>query len=233
MNEELEYISDEKLDRLDNFLLERIGDDADTEGKDEGIFCLSQLDGFLAAVVSGPTMITPSQWLPAVWGDFEPVWDSEKEFQEIFMLIVDIMNSNATLLMDSTDEYEPLFLEHEVKGKTYTIVDEWCEGYIRGVNLARNQWDTGGLEMQILLTPIAAFTSETKWQAHELTSDVELATVRNAITPNVHEIYDFWQARREVIEPVVSTVRHDTSRIGRNDPCPCGSGKKYKKCCLH
>ncbi|MEW8182720.1 MAG: SEC-C metal-binding domain-containing protein [Candidatus Thiodiazotropha endolucinida] len=21
--------------------------------------------------------------------------------------------------------------------------------------------------------------------------------------------------------------------VGRNDPCPCGSGKKYKKCCLH
>ena len=23
------------------------------------------------------------------------------------------------------------------------------------------------------------------------------------------------------------------SKIGRNDPCPCGSGRKYKKCCLH
>ena len=23
------------------------------------------------------------------------------------------------------------------------------------------------------------------------------------------------------------------SKIGRNDPCPCGSGKKYKKCCLN
>ena len=23
------------------------------------------------------------------------------------------------------------------------------------------------------------------------------------------------------------------NKIGRNDPCPCGSGKKYKKCCLH
>ena len=22
------------------------------------------------------------------------------------------------------------------------------------------------------------------------------------------------------------------SKVGRNDPCPCGSGKKYKKCCL-
>ena len=27
------------------------------------------------------------------------------------------------------------------------------------------------------------------------------------------------------------TYRHPGSRLGRNDPCPCGSGKKYKKCC--
>ncbi len=27
------------------------------------------------------------------------------------------------------------------------------------------------------------------------------------------------------------TVRNDAPKIGRNDPCPCGSGKKYKKCC--
>ncbi|MBA4136964.1 MAG: hypothetical protein C0518_06575 [Opitutus sp.] len=27
------------------------------------------------------------------------------------------------------------------------------------------------------------------------------------------------------------TVRRETPKIGRNDPCPCGSGKKYKKCC--
>lgn len=31
--------------------------------------------------------------------------------------------------------------------------------------------------------------------------------------------------------PKVETVVHDGPRIGRNDPCPCGSGKKYKKCC--
>ena len=30
---------------------------------------------------------------------------------------------------------------------------------------------------------------------------------------------------------VASTVRRETPRVGRNDPCPCGSGKKYKKCC--
>ncbi len=34
-------------------------------------------------------------------------------------------------------------------------------------------------------------------------------------------------------EPAQETVRRDTPKVGRNDPCPCGSGKKYKKCCGH
>jgi hypothetical protein len=32
-------------------------------------------------------------------------------------------------------------------------------------------------------------------------------------------------------EPVSQTIRHEERRVGRNDPCPCGSGKKFKKCC--
>jgi preprotein translocase subunit SecA len=32
-------------------------------------------------------------------------------------------------------------------------------------------------------------------------------------------------------EPAVSTIVNDAPRVGRNDPCPCGSGKKYKQCC--
>jgi preprotein translocase subunit SecA len=31
----------------------------------------------------------------------------------------------------------------------------------------------------------------------------------------------------ERIEP----IRRQEKKIGRNEPCPCGSGKKYKKCC--
>ncbi|NOX55593.1 MAG: hypothetical protein GXP27_14370 [Planctomycetes bacterium] len=30
---------------------------------------------------------------------------------------------------------------------------------------------------------------------------------------------------------LVPTVRNEAPRVGRNDPCPCGSGKKHKKCC--
>ncbi len=32
-------------------------------------------------------------------------------------------------------------------------------------------------------------------------------------------------------EQVVKQIKLDKPRVGRNDPCPCGSGKKYKKCC--
>lgn len=33
-------------------------------------------------------------------------------------------------------------------------------------------------------------------------------------------------------EPEISfTFHNETPKVGRNDPCPCGSGKKYKKCC--
>lgn len=38
-----------------------------------------------------------------------------------------------------------------------------------------------------------------------------------------------WTAATEVREP--TTIRRDTPRVGRNDPCPCGSGRKFKKCC--
>jgi len=31
-------------------------------------------------------------------------------------------------------------------------------------------------------------------------------------------------------DAAVKTVRRDVAKVGRNDPCPCGSGKKYKKC---
>jgi preprotein translocase subunit SecA len=31
--------------------------------------------------------------------------------------------------------------------------------------------------------------------------------------------------------PAAATIKRDGAKVGRNDPCPCGSGKKYKKCC--
>jgi uncharacterized protein YecA (UPF0149 family) len=34
-----------------------------------------------------------------------------------------------------------------------------------------------------------------------------------------------------VLRPEIYQGKEHGSKVGRNDPCPCGSGKKYKKCC--
>ena len=39
-------------------------------------------------------------------------------------------------------------------------------------------------------------------------------------------------AEEEPVKPEVAEY-HAGPKVGRNDPCPCGSGKKYKKCCLN
>ena len=45
------------------------------------------------------------------------------------------------------------------------------------------------------------------------------------LTKYVADIGAFWRARRQRGAPVRA------AKVGRNDPCPCGSGKKWKKCC--
>ena len=37
---------------------------------------------------------------------------------------------------------------------------------------------------------------------------------------------------KNAVEEKQKPVRREGKKVGRNDPCPCGSGKKYKKCCL-
>jgi uncharacterized protein len=232
MDDLSEPLSEEELDWLDEFLLYRIDEDADCEGKDEGVIDIAGLDGLLTAVVSGPVVVPPSIWLPAIWGDFQPIWESEKVFSSILNLFVRHMNSISSLLMSQPDAFEPLFYERSVKDKTYTIFDEWCEGYMRGVALAADAWDRNSIEMKILLAPIAAFTREQNFIGHDQCTARETENLQKAIAPNVREIHRYWLERRADNVPV-GTVKRDQPKTGRNDPCPCGSGKKLKKCCLH
>jgi uncharacterized protein len=114
MKELFTALSDEEYERLDEFLLERIDDDADTNDKDEGVLDISELDGLFTAIVSGPMTIMPSQWLPVVWGDFEPVSEDEKDFTEILSLMLRHMNAIANMLMETLEEFEPVYLEREI-----------------------------------------------------------------------------------------------------------------------
>ncbi len=234
MQDNFEFLSDDDLDWLDTFLLDRFDDEADDDlDADEGVLCVSELDGFFTAIVSGPVMIPPSEWMPALWGDFPPEWDNEEELKKALSLFMQHMNSIAATLMAQPDYFEALFLERVVEDKTYTIVDEWCEGYMRGVGMATEQWDLNGMDMNILLTPIISFTGEAGWKAHKNLNHTEIENLQKVITPNVREIHAYWLAKRKDEVITDSPIQRAEPRIGRNEPCPCGSGKKYKKCCLH
>jgi uncharacterized protein len=137
-------LSDDELDRLETILLERVDEDAVTDDADEGVLGVSELDGLLTAVVSGPVTIVPSRWLPAVWGDFEPTWNNLEEYQEFMSLVLRHMNDIAAALVQEPQTFEPIYLENVVSGDAVVIVDEWCQGYLRGVALAADEWDAAG-----------------------------------------------------------------------------------------
>ena len=63
----------------------------------------------------------------------------------------------------------------------------------------------------------------------------KLSLVRIQREEEVEEIrqkqkQDYILSRGEDV-PIGKTVKRNHNKVGRNDPCPCGSGKKYKKCC--
>ena len=44
--------------------------------------------------------------------------------------------------------------------------------------------------------------------------------------------YRYFRAQRKAdVSAHAPEPRRNGSKVGRNDPCPCGSGKKYKRCC--
>ncbi len=226
-----EPLNDAEIEWLEDFLFERLDEDTDTSDLDEGVLCVSELDGFFTALVSGPVMLSPSQWLPQVWGDFEPTFKRDDEFEKVISLMIRHMNNIASLLMEQPQNFEPMFLQSKAGGEKNIIVDEWCEGYMRAVVLTAEQWQLQNLNMKILITPIIAFQGEQASITHTQYNEQEIINLQQAIAPNAREIHAYWLAQRSV--PTRTPYQHEQEKIGRNDPCPCGSGKKYKKCCLH
>jgi uncharacterized protein len=60
-------------------------------------------------------------------------------------------------------------------------------------------------------------------------ADDERESVIHDMLDGVQDVYDFFRdARERALAP--ATVRRQGEKVGRNDPCPCGSGRKYKAC---
>jgi uncharacterized protein len=109
----------------------------------------------------------------------------------------------------------------------------WGQGFLTGVELSMAGWHDSADpdDVDELLFPIRVVADDldederaryapAAWRKLVLESEAALET-------NLARLRDFWA----IVRHPPQTVRHASAKVGRNDPCPCGSGRKHKHCC--
>ncbi|NTV95320.1 MAG: UPF0149 family protein [Thiobacillus sp.] len=219
-------LSTAEFDELDAFLM--------AEGRPRAIMDIAMLDGFVTALLTGPNTILPSRWLPEVWGETadEPmVFDSTAQSERMVDLVMRLYGARALDLREGADLYDPVVYTREEDGKTVSVIDEWCTGFMRGVQMDPTGWDPlfQSEEDAALMMPMILYGTETG--VEQLNQNESLRArhqnLADALGICVIGIRDYWLPQRKA----GATVRRTEPKVGRNDPCPCGSGKKFKKCC--
>ncbi|MDP5008655.1 MAG: UPF0149 family protein [Glaciimonas sp.] len=229
-----EPLSDKEFDELDDFLLsDRCGDECMT---------MDILHGYMTALVIGPEQILLGEWLPHVWGESlkdAPKFKNDKEFERIVGLIARFMNEIAVTLEVAPKEYEPLFCEFEHDGKPLLDGGAWTLGFMEAVNLRAQAWEPiWTSNLADMVRPLRTLATEADKEEDAENEDEEKilshqeAMQLNKLTIEVEaaipEIYRYWLPNRK---SAVKTIQRETPKVGRNDLCGCGSGKKFKKCC--
>jgi len=222
-----EPLNEADLDRLGDFLKSCKG------GKAMNV---EQLDGFFAALIAGPETVMPSEYNREVFGGEMAdacEFSSLEEANEIFGLMMRHWNTIAGTLLKG-EVYVPLLLKDE-HGVAHG--NDWAGGFMRGMRMRHDGWaelvndeEHGGWLIPMMML------------YHEHDEDPEMRP--ELITPEKREdiithmaaglvgAYRYFRAQRMtyVGNTTAPEPQSTTSKVGRNDPCPCGSGKKYKKC---
>lgn len=216
-------LTEEMIEELDEFLM--------SDNSPEDSFLLPDLDGFLTGIVVGPELIMPSEWVPIIWGSGEPEFEDEDHAERILGIIMLRYNEIIFQLDDEAGSFLPI-LDEAPDGRL--LAADWVEGFIDAFSLRVDSWDPllADEDSRYLMGPIMAFLSDKdgKSLAAETPEEVNeiLETSTQSLPYVIKDIHDFWKARRGIANENSKPVR---KKVGRNEPCPCGSGRKYKQCC--
>jgi uncharacterized protein len=222
-----EPLTEPDLDHLGQFLKNCKG------GKAMNI---EELDGFFAALIAGPEIVAPSEYMPEVFGIETPhthQFEILEEANEILGLMMRHWNDIAGTLSKG-EVYLPLLLLDE-NGVEHG--NDWARGFIRGTRMRHDGWaelldddDHGGCMIPMLM--LYHEHDEDPSMRPKPIAPEQREKVIVSMAAGLVAAYRYFRQHRQ---PNVSTrgpePRHANIKIGRNDPCPCGSGKKYKRCC--
>ncbi len=186
-----------------------------------------EVQAFMLALLTGPDALNPNDWLPEVLGE-EGLFDA-KERTEIERLVMALA---ADIRLKLEDKKLPdLWLYEDEAGNpdVYT----WCNAYLYALDVVPTDWfeAVNQEEFEDLFYPIMAlggiYDEEENGEVILHLTEKELTDLESELPHVLLDIYFYWQA----IINKPQTVRREGEKIGRNDPCPCQSGKKYKACC--
>ena len=227
-------LTDEELDALGDFLA--------APAHEERSMDVATLEGFLTALAVGPRSVLPSRWLPWVWdridGTEQPEFDGLEQANCVLQWIMRFNNSVVQQFTREPAGFEPIYRFGAQWGAA-----EWCEGFLTGMQFDSEAWAGLMAAQPEWFAPFLRLGTDEGLALLQRDKDKDPEHWLSRIVPSLVEIHRFWLAVREQApeglvedeflaghgpqQPIVRTA----PKVGRNDPCPCGSGMKYKKCC--
>lgn len=219
-------LTESELDRLEELL--------DSPAFKGEAMRLDEIQAMLCAVVSGPEPVLPSVWLPEALGE-DPEYESETQAMEVVNLLMRLNNDIASALQQD-ENVAPILYPLDEEGKEYDFAS-WADAYVYGCGLGKDWFEQAGKhaeDLSELLEPMFLLNgmmkedvqkSGEKWLTPKEEAQL-MEEMQEDLPEIIQAIYDFWQAKG-----ASGTVRRDEAKVGRNAPCPCGSGKKFKQCC--
>ena len=198
---------------------------------------LSELDGYVTGILACPDMIVPSEWLPHVWGDTGEVHFSDQKIAEETIGAVMAHYNSVAEAMTLSLRIEPIYGVDP--NSDQTMWEPWVDGFTRAMRLRPKVWerllDRSDEEtrsaMIFLLALQDIYIGKSKFSEDEIDQiDIEAPDlILNCVTTILHH------SRPELAGTIAANLPGSphvaAPRPGRNDPCSCGSGRKYKQCC--
>ncbi len=119
---------------------------------------LSELDGFLAGIVSGPELIRPSEWLPHVWRTDDPVFADMAQATAILGSVMSRYNEIVHGLDARPPSYQPLLVERQ---DSTIDASDWTLGFLLAMSLRQDAWEPLTLiaDGMLMLEPVMLIAS--------------------------------------------------------------------------
>lgn len=228
-------LNDDELEQLEELL---VSDDVPADCMN-----LEMLDGYLAAIVASPLPIPVDKWLPAVWSadEEEPGFAGGASLQKAIELVLRYYNDQVAAIGDAEGDEEgeaegwQPFCYAQGGDDDPLIGEEWTAGFEQGFEMWASDWPDRVGDTSIAESLLESIFAPDEDDGEPVTTDTDalLAELEQKGIA-VQHLYQAWRAlglpAPEQVE-VGAAAQAAGSAVGRNEPCPCGSGKKYKKCC--